>query len=112
NVNTYLKVKTGGDFSSKDFRTWNATVLAAVGLASRMQDGEPPSRAQRRRWANSVVKDVAGYLSNTPAVCRSSYIDPRVFDRYDSNATILAPVEKAIEGKGPDQFPEREKIEA
>jgi DNA topoisomerase I len=111
-VNAYLKVKASGDFSSKDFRTWNATVLAAVGLASRMQAGERPSRAQRRRWANSVVKDVAGYLSNTPAVCRASYIDPRVFDRFDSNATILAPVERAIADAEPQKFADREKIEA
>ena len=55
---------------------------------------------------------VRRYLSNTPAVCRASYIDPRVFDRFDSNATILAPVEEAIEDRGPDQFPERELIEA
>jgi DNA topoisomerase IB len=111
-VNAYLKETAGGDFSAKDFRTWNATVLAAIGLAVRHREEPRPSRARRRRWANAVVKDVAGYLSNTPAVCRASYIDPRVFDRFDSNATILAPVEKAIEGKGPDQFPEREKIEA
>ena len=110
-VNDYLKQVAGGEFSAKDFRTWNATVLAAIGLAVRNREDPRPSRAKRRRWANAVVKDVAGYLSNTPAVCRASYIDPRVFDRFDSNATILAPVEKAIEGRGPDQFPDRERIE-
>jgi DNA topoisomerase-1 len=111
-INTYLKQAAGGDFSAKDFRTWNATVLAAIGLAVRHREDPRPSRARRRRWANAVVKDVARYLSNTPAVCRASYIDPRVFDRFDSNATILAPVEEAIEDRGPDQFPERELIEA
>ena len=111
-VNAYLKEAAGGDFSAKDFRTWNATVLAAVGLASRARETGRPSRARRRRWANAVVKDVARYLSNTPAVCRASYIDPRVFDRFDSNATILAPVEAAIEGAEPQKFAEREKIEA
>jgi DNA topoisomerase-1 len=34
------------------------------------------------------VKSVAFYLGNTPAVCRASYIDPRVFDRYLSGWTI------------------------
>jgi DNA topoisomerase IB len=29
-----------------------------------------------------VVKGVAERLGNTPAVCRSSYIDPRVFDAW------------------------------
>jgi DNA topoisomerase-1 len=111
-INTYLKEAAGGDFSAKDFRTWNATVLAALGLAARHREEPRPSRARRRRWANAVVKDVARYLSNTPAVCRASYIDPRVFDRFDANATIIAPVEEAIDGRGPDQFPEREQIEA
>jgi DNA topoisomerase I len=112
-VNAYLKEAGGGDFSAKDFRTWNATVLAAVALASRTgEEQEPPSRSRRRRIANAVVKDVARYLSNTPAVCRSSYIDPRLFDRFDSNLKILAPVERAIDGKGPHEFADREEIEA
>jgi len=29
-INEYLKEHAGADFSAKDFRTWNATVLAAV----------------------------------------------------------------------------------
>jgi DNA topoisomerase IB len=111
-VNAYLKESAGGDFSAKDFRTWNATVLAAVGLAQRTAEDGVPSRAQRRRMANAVTKDVARYLSNTPAVCRASYIDPRVFDRFDSNATILAPVERAIDDGGPHEFADRAKIEA
>jgi DNA topoisomerase IB len=36
------------------------------------------------------VKEVAHYLGNTPAVCRSSYIDPRVLDRYRAGETIAA----------------------
>jgi DNA topoisomerase-1 len=28
------------------------------------------------------------YLGNTPAVCRASYIDPRVFDRFTTGMTI------------------------
>jgi DNA topoisomerase I len=111
-VNAYLKEASGGDFSAKDFRTWNATVLAAVGLANRSAgEGDRPSRSKRRAIANAVVKDVARYLSNTPAVCRASYIDPRLFDRFDSNATILSPVERAIDGE-PHRFPDRERIEA
>ena len=34
------------------------------------------------------MEEVAHYLGNTPAVCRASYIDPRVFDRFDSGLTI------------------------
>ena len=32
--------------------------------------------------------DVSEVLGNTPAVARGSYIDPRVFDRFLSGATI------------------------
>jgi DNA topoisomerase-1 len=110
-INDYLKASAGGDFSAKDFRTWNATVLAAVALAARVADERRPDRARRRRLANSVVRDVAGYLGNTPAVCRASYIDPRLFDRFDSNATITAPVEEAMKRAGPHEFPARERIE-
>ncbi|MEK6229357.1 MAG: DNA topoisomerase IB [Actinomycetota bacterium] len=86
-INDYLKDAAGGDFSAKDFRTWNATVLAAVGLAV---SGEmaSASKTARKRAARRTVDEVARYLGNTPAVCRASYIDPRVFDRFDGGLTI------------------------
>jgi DNA topoisomerase-1 len=83
-INAYLKQATGGDFSAKDFRTWNGTVLAALFLAGEV----PDSRTARRRAITQAVKFVAFYLGNTPAVCRASYIDPRVFDRFQSGWTI------------------------
>ncbi len=85
-VNEHLKELTGGDFSAKDFRTWNATVLAAVALGVSGRVAESPSA--RKRAAARAVKEVAFYLGNTPAVCRASYIDPRVFDRFDAGVTI------------------------
>jgi DNA topoisomerase-1 len=86
-VNEYLKTGANGDFSAKDFRTWNATVLAAVALAI---SGEAArSKTALKRAEARAVKEVAHYLGNTPAVCRSSYIDPRVFDRYRRGWTIL-----------------------
>jgi len=84
-VNAHLRELTGGDFSAKDFRTWSATVLAAVGLAVSMDAG---SVTARKRAVTRVVKEVAGYLGNTPAVCRSSYIDPRIIDLFDEGITI------------------------
>jgi DNA topoisomerase-1 len=86
-INVYVKDVTGGDFSAKDFRTWNATVLAAQALAV---SGEVARRSQsaRKRAIARAVKEVARYLGNTPAVCRSSYIDPRVFDRFEGGLTI------------------------
>jgi DNA topoisomerase I len=108
-INEYLKVMMRGDYSAKDFRTWNATVLAAVELATNGHDAS--SNSARKRAANAAVKRVAYYLNNTPAVCRAAYIDPRVFDRYDSGDTIRGPLKRIVAGSDPDQFPEREKIE-
>jgi DNA topoisomerase IB len=85
-INEYVKAVTGGDFSAKDFRTWNATVLAAVALAVSGQAIQ--SKTARKRAITRAVKEVARYLGNTPAVCRASYIDPRVFDRFRDGLTI------------------------
>jgi DNA topoisomerase IB len=85
-INQYLKELTGLDVSAKDFRTWNATVLAAVGLA--VSPVPRTSESSRKRAVARVVKEVSEYLGNTPAVCRSSYIDPRVIERYQRGDTI------------------------
>jgi DNA topoisomerase IB len=84
-INAYLKELTGGDFSAKDFRTWHATVLAAVALAVSERATSPTAR---KRAVSRAIAEVAHYLGNTPAVCRASYIDPRVFDRYRAGITI------------------------
>jgi DNA topoisomerase IB len=84
-VNAYIQEQIGPEFSAKDFRTWHGTVLAAVALA-----GEPPPRSEaaRKRAVVAAVKQVSEALGNTPAVCRRSYIDPRVFDRYRDGETL------------------------
>jgi DNA topoisomerase IB len=85
-INEYLKELTGEDISAKDFRTWGATVVAAVALA--VSGGAPATKTGRKRAITRAVKEVAHYLGNTPAVARASYIDPRVFDRYREGQTI------------------------
>jgi DNA topoisomerase I len=108
-INEYLKDVTGGDYSAKDFRTWNATVLAAVELAA--NGAEATTKTARKRAATTATKRVAEYLSNTPAVCRRAYIDPRVFDRYDNGATIRPSLRRMVNGSEPGEFVERERIE-
>jgi DNA topoisomerase-1 len=96
-INTYIKEATGADFSAKDFRTWNATVLAAVALSV---SGEVAASATgRKRAIVRAIKEVAHYLGNTPAVCRASYIDPRVFDAYRAGLVIGRPLQEATEGE-------------
>jgi DNA topoisomerase IB len=85
-INAYLKETTGLDISAKDFRTWGATVMAAVALA--VAGPAAGTKTGRKRAISRAVKEVAYYLGNSPAVARASYIDPRVFDRYRDGIVI------------------------
>jgi DNA topoisomerase IB len=86
-INAYVKDAAGDEFSAKDFRTWHATVLAAVDLAGRTP--VPGSDSARKRAVSRTIKEVAGHLGNTPAVCRRSYVDPRVLGRYMDEGVTL-----------------------
>jgi DNA topoisomerase I len=88
-INAYLKDLADEDISAKDFRTWHATVLTAALLAS--EEEGLRSVTSRKRVVSTVVKEVAEALGNTPAVCRVSYIDPRVIDRFLNGETIDLP---------------------
>ena len=94
-INEYIKDAIGTEFSAKDFRTWSGTVLAAAALAG---EEKPASDSAARRTIARAVKTVAAALGNTPAVCRRSYIDPRVFDRYRDGETIDLGRRVAAEG--------------
>jgi DNA topoisomerase IB len=88
-INDYLHETIGYEVTAKDFRTWHATVMAAVGLAvSRPAALEGP--AKRQRAVTRVMREVAEYLGNTPTVARASYVDPRVVEAYDQDKTIAA----------------------
>ncbi|MFE7033285.1 DNA topoisomerase IB [Streptomyces sp. NPDC057621] len=86
-LNGYLRDLAGLEITSKDFRTWHATVLAAValGVSAEVADTSPTAR---KRAAARAVREVAGYLGNTPSVCRASYINPRLFELFDEGRTI------------------------
>ena len=104
-VNAFLKGLVGDEFSAKYFRTWHATVLAAVSVAV----AEPVhGAAARRRVVSETIEEVAAALGNTPAVCRASYIDPRVFDRYRAGATI----DPRLPGRRPLSLGRRQALEA
>ena len=86
-VNAYIRDASGGGaFSAKDFRTWHATVLAAIAVS--VLGRRVRSRTSRQRVALQASREVSRYLGNTPAVCRDSYIDPRVFERFYGGRTI------------------------
>lgn len=85
-VNTYLRDQSGLEISAKDLRTWAATVLAAEVLALSDEPGD--TKASRDRAVRSAMTEVSLALGNTPAVVRSSYVDPRLVSLYESGTVI------------------------
>lgn len=91
-VNEYLREVSGLDMSAKDFRTWHATVLMSAVLAR--HEPVPPSRRARDKAVRAGYVEVSEALGNTPAVCKSSYVDPRVVDLFHDCTTIALPARK------------------
>lgn len=90
-LNAAVKELAGQQYTCKDLRTWNATVLAAVTLAAGVaQGGVPAAERTRRRVVNAAIQQVAEHLGNTPTVARGSYVDPRVIERFQEGRTVLA----------------------
>jgi len=97
-VNEYLRAISEQDFTAKDFRTWAGTVLACTML----QEFEAfQSQTQAKKNVVQAIKDVAGRLGNTPAVCRKCYVHPAVLDTYFSGGLIKS-VEKQVEEEAAD----------
>jgi DNA topoisomerase IB len=107
-INQFLKEISGGDFTAKDFRTWAATVLAAVALANKL---DAQSATARKRAVSAAVKEVAASIGNTPAVCRSSYIYPRIIDDYLAGITI-APAMEDLDSVKMGEWEFREAVDA
>lgn len=78
-INRYLKDISGADITSKDFRTWTGTVLAAVGFT---EIGAAETATAANRNVRTVVDAVSSILGNTPTVCRKCYIHPEIIESY------------------------------
>jgi len=104
-INQWVKDLLGEEYSAKDFRTWNGTVLAAMRLAHRADEED------RDKAVVEMVKEVSATLGNTPAVARASYIDPRVISKFEHGTTIKETADRlAAEGSSKD-FADREGLE-
>jgi DNA topoisomerase I len=83
-VNTYIKDLLGDPYSAKDFRTWRGTSIAALSLAR--ADRSTPTA--RKKSVTAAMRDVSEHLGNTPAIAKSSYVDPRVVDLFNDGITV------------------------
>jgi len=91
-INAYLQDVTGEDFTSKDFRTWAGTVLAATLL----RDYEAvDSEARAKKNIVSAIEQVAKRLGNTRAVCRKCYVHPAVIDAYLDGSMMKTVAQRA-----------------
>jgi DNA topoisomerase I len=96
-VNDYVRAASGADFSARDFRTWAGTVLAFRCLRAAGIEPVEASAAAARAPVVSAVKQVARWLGNTPAVCRSAYIHPAVLEAYADGGIPAGPRRQATE---------------
>ena len=84
-LNADVRERTGGEFTSKDFRTLHGTIAAATSLS---KTGPKASESARKRAVAEAMRVAADVLGNTPAIARGSYVDPRILDRYRQGETI------------------------
>jgi DNA topoisomerase-1 len=102
-VNDYLREISGGDFTAKDFRTWDATMSCALELAALRTEDQGEAKAA----VVETIKRVAVKLGNTPAVCRKSYIHPGVIDEFLGHGALEL-VQRAVEKAGPHDLSKHE----
>lgn len=86
-LNEYIHEVMGEEFSAKDFRTWGGTMVAAMALEELGVEDIEDQKNLDKKIKNAVVK-VSEILGNTPAVAKSSYIDPRIIDSYSEGQTM------------------------
>jgi DNA topoisomerase-1 len=86
-VNGYLRQAMQQDFTAKDFRTWNGTLLAIMAF---QESGTSSSTTQVKRNVSRAIQQVAARLGNTPTVCRKYYVHPAVVDAYTEGLLLDA----------------------
>jgi DNA topoisomerase-1 len=96
-VNAYLHEISGSAFTAKDFRTWEGTMLCALGLAAATAEGA----TEAKRIVNETIASVAKHLGNTPAVCKKSYIYPGIVETFVREGALRL-VQRDVANAGPD----------
>jgi len=84
-VNDYIQSIIGGEYTAKDFRTWAGTLLCSISLG---MQGVASTKTEAKRRIRKAIVATATLLGNTPAVCRSSYICPRVLHEFAEGRTM------------------------
>jgi DNA topoisomerase-1 len=93
-LNAYIKEVMGSEFSTKDFRTWAGTLIAAIKLA---ELGAAEDEKLANKNVLQAVDAVAERLGNTRDIARSSYVSPRVVEHYLEGSVIARQAEQLEE---------------
>jgi DNA topoisomerase-1 len=86
-LNEYIREVMGQEFTAKDFRTWAGTLMAACAL-SRCACVPCENKAKQKKALVLAIKETAQHLGNTPAVCKASYISPRIFECFERGQVV------------------------
>lgn len=78
-INNFIKTNLGESYSSKDLRTYSANQIFKQALKNYPT---PKNEKDIYRNIRNAVKTTAEELGNTPKVCKDSYIDPHIIDKY------------------------------
>jgi len=78
-VNSYIKEISNGNFTAKDFRTWEGTLHA---LNAFKGIGFSETQKETKRKIVEALDLVATQLGNTRTVCRKYYVHPAIIDLY------------------------------
>ncbi|WP_034715046.1 DNA topoisomerase IB [Intrasporangium chromatireducens] len=95
-IRTEFKDLAGQEFTVKDLRTWAATVVASVALARLMAEAGPDASEDYPGREKAAFEEVAAQLGNTPAVAKSSYVDPRVVEEHAEGRTVLPSLRRSL----------------
>ena len=96
-VNEYIRTASGGDFSSKDLRTWMGSARCVDTL---LDVEQPGSATECTRCVNEAMDEVAQHLGNTRAVCKAHYVHPGVVRAFEEGklSDLAKGVHKATPG--------------
>jgi DNA topoisomerase-1 len=81
-VNEYIREASGGGFTAKDYRTWAATLGAALLLCA---IEHPGTQRACKSAIKQVLEQVADRLGHTVTICRTSYVHPRLLEDFTEN---------------------------
>lgn len=86
-VNDYLREISGEEFTAKDFRTWEASVIVAHELR---HVGAAETKTATKQNEKEAIAKAAEHLRNTPTILKKSYVHPAVLAGYESGALLGA----------------------